>query len=398
MNQTKRALTAEDLTNIDVYSDPQFTPDGSAYAFVSTTATDDNEYESQLFFQKLSENEPSQWTFDEAKNSNPRFSPDGKKVIFQSTRSGLPQLWLLHTDGGEARQITTFKNGSVNPSWSKDGKYIIFSASLGTGDDVTDQSEQSKEERQKEKEEKSKQPLVVNRLKYKSDAQGFHDDKQSQLVLFDVEKETFEQLTTEDTNHNFEDISPDGNLVLFSANLHDDADYELTNDLYLLNLSTKVTTKLTNGKGAYGSAKFSPSGAKIATFGHEYAYQGATLNDLYLFDVGSGKGTCLSSDWDIQLGDAMIGDTRLGQSTTGPVWDDAGKQLFFLATDFGATGLYQMNSDDGSLEVLYKDNNHVFGFSYNAGNFVLGISTPTNPCNFYQLNGEGNLEIGRAHV
>lgn len=390
MSETKRALTADDLTNINVYSDPQHTPDGRGYTFVSTTVNDKNEYESHLFFQNLSGNEPSQWTFEDAKNSNSRFSPDGKKVVFQSTRSGLPQLWLLHTDGGEANQITTFKNGAVNPSWSKDGKSIIFSAQLDKGDDVTDQSEQSKEEQQKEKEEKSKQPLVVNRLKYKSDAQGFHDDKRNQIVLFDVENKTFNQLTTEDTNHNFEDISPDGKLVLFTANLNDDADYELTNDLFLLNISTKESTKLTNGNGAYANASFSPSGAKIASFGHEYAYQGATLNDLYVFDVESGNRITLSDEWDIQLGDAMIGDTRLGQSTSGPVWDQDEKQLFFLGTDFGATGLYQANLN-GDLEVLYKDHNHVFGFSYNTGTFILGISTPTNPCNFYQLDSEGKL-------
>ncbi|MGP4106505.1 S9 family peptidase [Virgibacillus sp. L01] len=390
MNTTKRALAAEDLFNIDVYSDPQFTLKGDAYTFVSTTANDDNEYTSQLFLQKLNEAKPSQWTFGEAKNNNPSFSPDGKKVIFQSTRSGLPQLWMIHTDGGEAKQITTFKNGATNPSWSRDGKYIVFSASLEKDDDVTAQQEQSKEERQKLKEEKNEQPIVINRLDYKSDAQGFYDNKRTQLILFDVEKEIFQQLTTADANHNLEDITPDGKQILFSANLNDDADYELTNDLYLLNLSTKETRKLTTGHGAYGSAQFSPSGTKIASFGHEYAYQGATLNDLYVFETESAQRTCLSKEWDIQLGDALIGDTRLGQSTTGPIWDEAEEHLFFLGTDFGATGLYRVNLN-GDLEVLYKDDNHVFGFSYSAGTFILGISTPTNPCNFYQLNSDGKL-------
>lgn len=389
MKQLKRALQADDLLNIAVHSDPQYIPSGDGYAFVSTTINHKKEYESHLFFQVLDGNEPSQWTFGNNKNSNPRFSPDGRKVIFQSTRSGLPQLYLLHLNGGEAKQLTTFNNGATNPAWSADGKKVIFSAALDKDDDVKNQHEQSKEERQEEKEEKNKQPLVVSRLKHKSDANGFHDDKRNQIILFDLEMETFEQLTSADADHHYEDISSDGNSLLFSANLSNDEDYELTNDLYIMNLSTKEMTKLTNGNGAYENACFSPSGGKIASFGHEYAYQGATLNDLFLFDVKTNERTCLSNEWDMELGDAMIGDTRLGQSTIGPVWSDDESNLFFIGTDFGATGLYQVNYNN-ELKVLYKDDNHIFGFSYNnnSGSFILGISTPTNPCNFYQLRND----------
>src|SRR5699024_10514370 len=104
-------------------------PDGSSFTYVSTYAYDED-YTSQLFFQKIDDGNPKQFTFHKGKDNHPRFSPDGKKLVFQSTRSGLPQLWLLHTDGGEAEQLTTFKNGAVNPYWSKDGKSLIFTASL----------------------------------------------------------------------------------------------------------------------------------------------------------------------------------------------------------------------------------------------------------------------------
>lgn len=385
MSNTKRALTVEDLTKTAVYSDPQFAPNGDTYAFVSTTANDDDDYHSQLFLQTITDEEPRQWTFADAKHSHPRFSPNGKQLVFQSTRSGLPQLWLVPMNGGEAQQLTFFKNGAVNPEWSKDGKTIIFTADLEQGDHVEDQHELTKDEQQKEKEKKAKETIVIDRLQHKSDAGGFHDNKRAQLVLYDMEKATCTQLTANDTDHGYEDMSPDGNLVLFSANPDDDADYTLTNDLFLLNLGTKETTKLTDGNGTYGNASFSPSGDKIACFGHEFAYSGATLNELYVFDVATKERTCLSSAVDMQLGDAMIGDTLIGLSTEGPVWSKDEDKLFFIGTDYGATGLYQSDLA-GNMEVLYKDNNHVFGFSYDGGTgaFILGISTPTNPCNFYQ--------------
>ncbi|WP_106498174.1 S9 family peptidase [Lentibacillus sp. Marseille-P4043] len=399
MANSKRALTVEDLTKIAVYSDPQIAPNGETYAFVSTTVNDENEYQSQLFSQKITDKQPLQWTFNDAKSSHPRFSPDGKKLVYQSTRSGIPQLWLVPTHGGEARQLTFFKYGAVNPEWSKDGKSIIFTAELNKDDNVRDQAEQSKEERKEEEEKKASKPIVIDRLDHKSDAKGFHDSKKAQLVLFDVEKETFTQLTSSDADHGFEDVSPDGSLILFSANLDDDADYSLTNDLFTLDITTKEITKLTDGNGAYGNASFSPSGNKIACFGHEYEYSGATLNELYVIDVATKDRTCLSSSLDMQLGDAMIGDTRMGQSQEGPVWSENEEKLFFIGTDHGATGLYQADLNS-NIEVLYKDNNHVFGFSYDnkTGKFILGISTPTNPCNFYQLKDAKMTRLTNANA
>jgi len=392
MDHKKRALTAADLTEIEVFSDPQFSPDGNSYTYVSTTINENKEYESHLFHQNLKENTSQQWTFGEDKNSNLCFSPDGKNALFISARSGTPQLWLLPTDGGEARQLTTFQNGVSTPHWTKDGKSIIFSTSLDATDDVNTQKELTKEEKQKEQENKKKKPLVVNRLKYKSDAIGFHDDKRTQLILFELNNETFTQLTHHDADHVYQDMSPDGKLVLFSANLSDDADYELKNDLYTVNATTKEITKLTDETGSYHSASFSPSGDKIASFGHEFAYKGATLNELYIFDTETKKRVCLSDEWDMQLGDIMIGDTRLGESETGPVWSKDEQRIFFIATDFGATGLYEVTLD-GELTVRYKNDNHVFGFSYDAESesFILGISTPTNPGNFYHLNHKGEL-------
>lgn len=392
MTKEKRALTTDDFTNIAVYSDPQVSPNGSTYAFVSTTVNEEKEYISHLYLQSLQEKTLTQWTFGNEKNSHPRFSPDGSQLVFQSNRSGTPQLWLMNINGGEAKQLTTFKHGATNPVWTNDGTKIIFTSMLDNDDDVKTQAELTKEEKEKLREEKEKQPLIVNELKYKSDAQGFHDEKRSQLIMYDLENDTLTQLTKGQAHHSFQDISPDDKYILFSANLNEEADYELTNDLYFLNTSTLEIEQLTNGNGGYQSAHFSPSGDKIACLGHEYEFSGATLNELYIFNVQSKERTCLSSNWDFQLGDAMIGDMRLGTSETGPVWSKDEKYLYFIGTDSGATGLYQVDLD-GELTALYREDTHVFGFSYDKSKnaFILGMSTPTNPCDFYLLENESKL-------
>ena len=60
----------------------------------------------------------------------PRFSPDGKRVVFVSDRSGGENLWLLSLDKKDTLQVT--KGASdlyVSPEWSPDGQYIVASKS-----------------------------------------------------------------------------------------------------------------------------------------------------------------------------------------------------------------------------------------------------------------------------
>lgn len=384
--QRRRALTINDLTKIRSVSDPQFAPDGLSYSFVSTRINQHKEYESHLYVQELTEQTPRQWTFHQKKDSHPRFSPDGSQIVFQSTRSGTSQIWLLPTDGGEARQITHFKYGASQPYWSKDGKYIIFSARLEPNSDVTQQRELTEEEQMKEQKKKQQRSIVINRLKYKSDAQGLHQDKLfTQIIAYDVTKQTFKQLTKEQTHHYFQDVAPDGQSILFTANF-EDADYELTNNLYLLDLTTNQLSKLTTHKGSYGNARFSPNGQQVAFFGHDYQYQGATLRDLYIVDLVTNQPKCISKDWDLAIGDYMIGDTRLGTGETGPVWSKDETKIFFIGTSQGATNLYETDIQ-GNLKTIYAEKNHVFSFSYHRDShkFILGISTPTDPGNFYLL-------------
>ena len=46
------------------------------------------------------------------KDTQPRWSPDGRHLVFVSNRSGSNSLWLLSLEGGEARQLTRVKGGA----------------------------------------------------------------------------------------------------------------------------------------------------------------------------------------------------------------------------------------------------------------------------------------------
>src|SRR5690625_3554833 len=153
MTQNKRAVKTDDFTRLNVYSDPQVSPANNSFTFVSTIINEKKKYSSTIHLYDLEKQQAKQWTYTDHKDSHPRFSPCGKYIAFQSSRSGRPQIWLMPTDGGEAKQITSFTYGAMNPHWSKDGRHIIFTAPLERHTDVATQKELSKAEYKKERSE-----------------------------------------------------------------------------------------------------------------------------------------------------------------------------------------------------------------------------------------------------
>ena len=69
-----------------------------------------------------------------AYSSQARFSPDGKKLVFISDRSGGDNVWTMSLDLKDSTQITRGNdNGYLSPEWTPDGKYVVASKSGGLG-------------------------------------------------------------------------------------------------------------------------------------------------------------------------------------------------------------------------------------------------------------------------
>ena len=68
---------------------------------------------------------------------DPTFSPDGSRIAFASNRSGYFEIWVCGRDGGNPRQLTSFGGPDVgSPRWSRDGRHIVFDAQPGNNPDI----------------------------------------------------------------------------------------------------------------------------------------------------------------------------------------------------------------------------------------------------------------------
>ena len=61
-------------------------------------------------------------TRDEAPDADPRFSPDGRRILYTTVRGGFPEVWVMGRDGSDPKKVTEGCQGS----WSPDGSSIVF--------------------------------------------------------------------------------------------------------------------------------------------------------------------------------------------------------------------------------------------------------------------------------
>lgn len=105
---------------------PQFSPDGKRIAFQSARGGANDIWVAQANGTGL-----VQITRDLSEtNEAPRWSPSGKWVAFGSIgKQKRSDVWMVEADGGPARQLTNGPGNNSNPSWSRDGKWIYFASS-----------------------------------------------------------------------------------------------------------------------------------------------------------------------------------------------------------------------------------------------------------------------------
>ncbi len=102
---------------------PAFSPDGRRIAFCSSRSANSVEVWVSAAdgsgAQQLTHG-PGRW------QCSPHWSPDGRRIVFDSRQSTGLQVWVIDADGGVPRQLTTESGTQSAPTWSQDGQWIYY--------------------------------------------------------------------------------------------------------------------------------------------------------------------------------------------------------------------------------------------------------------------------------
>lgn len=172
-------------------------------------------------------------------DKEPSWSPDGKKLVFASSRDGAARsdIWIVNADGTEPRRLT-FGGTAQRPAWCEGGTSIIFDAEGANG---------------------------------------------RELQMVRVTGENPETLPSKFAS--YADCSPAGDLVAFQRYVGKNV-----TEVSLLSLRDGTTRDFTTFGKRSGSPRWSPDGTKLAFVSNKDGPQ-----DLYVKEVSSGKIVRLTS-------------------------------------------------------------------------------------------------------
>ena len=131
--QPKRGFEPNDLYTLKEVADAQIAPDGSRVAFTITEITPDHARTvTHIWLVPTKGGQPVRLTQDEANESAPRWSPDGKHLAFYSDRDRQDGLWVVATGGepqlaAHVRRTNFFlTHAGESFTWSPDSRRIAF--------------------------------------------------------------------------------------------------------------------------------------------------------------------------------------------------------------------------------------------------------------------------------
>ncbi len=354
----KRPMTIDDLFKFKRVADPQISPDGKWVVYVITTVTDvaTNKTQANLWLASTDGKTNRQLTTTDKKDRHPRWSPDGRQILFESSRSGDSQLWVIDLHGGEARQLTKISTEANTAIWSRDGKRIAFVSAVYP-ENSEKPFKESNELNKKKKEEIEKNPVkakVFKQLFYRH-WDSWVEDKRQHLFVMNADggdphdatpgdRDAYPTSTTFSIGDDYT-FSPDGNYLVFTAvPAHGEA-WSTNHDICrvsVTNTSPKWET-LTANQAGDTAPLFSPDGTKMAYRSQKKVGYEADKWNLTVVDCNP-DGTL--------KGEPKAVTEKLDRSVDQFVWLPDNDTILFLAEENGGTPIWEVRTSTSESSQL----------------------------------------------
>jgi dipeptidyl aminopeptidase/acylaminoacyl peptidase len=297
----------------------------------------------------------------------PRFSPDGKRLIWTSKATDPTQIWMGDFDPeagqliGKPHQVTSISTGADGGIWSPDGKNIVFVSAVYP-DCKDDACNKQRDEELKKSKVKAK---IFTKLFYRH-WNAFTEFKRSHLFVVSADANPTGERSSATPgagsqelappNHAPRDltpgdhdvppfhlggqdmyaISPDGQEVAYTSNIDEVEATSTNNEIFVLPISGGAPKRISTSPGSDTTPLYSPDGKYLAWRSQARAGFEADKWRLLVQDRQTGKvddvsNTCL---------DAAAFDLSVGSFD----WNSASSQIVAAAEMRGGTLLYRLSA------------------------------------------------------
>ncbi|MFN8060795.1 MAG: S9 family peptidase [Vicinamibacterales bacterium] len=337
--EDKRAMTFDDVMNVNTVTDPQLSPDGKWVAYVVTSVDmKENARNADIWLASTDRREPIRLTTHKKNDTQPRWSPDGKRVAFVSARDEKPQIFVMSPFGGEPEALTSSKAGVQSFQWSPDGTRIAYVAE----DDPTPEDER----RQKDKDDVQ---LIDQHFRF------------GRLWLVDVGTKAAATLVTGDFHVSDPQWAPDGRRLAYVTAPSPKADDGGVTDVWVVDATSKERKKLIENDGPDAAPRWSRDGRTIAIETRDAKKGLLGQSHLAVIPSDGGRPRDVTGSFAYEPGP--------------PVWSADDRSLYFLAQSKTVSQLYRVSATGGEPTSVHTFDGTVNGLSIARGESALAFAS-----------------------